>query len=65
MGSPDYTSSELETRRVSLPELGGMFKMQTDEKIGFSKKLISAGVPVIAIAFAELLIFSGRIKKPQ
>jgi len=63
MGSPDYTSSELETRRVSLPELGGMFKMQTDEKIGFSKKLISAGVPVIAIAFAELLIFSGRIKE--
>ncbi len=37
--------------------------MQTDEKIGFSKKLISAGVPVIAIVFAELLIFSGRIKE--
>ncbi|MDD3245418.1 MAG: CPBP family intramembrane metalloprotease [Methanosarcina sp.] len=63
MGSPDYTSSELEARRVSLPELGGMLKMQTDEKIGYSKKLISAGVPVIAIAFAELLIFSGRIEE--
>ena len=63
MGSPDYTSSELEAGRISLPELGRMLKMQTDEKIGFSKKLLSAGAPVIAIAFAELLIFSGRIKE--
>ncbi len=63
MGSPDYTSSEQETGRISLPEFGRMLKMQTDEKIGFSKKLISAGVPVIAIVFAELLIFSGRIKE--
>ncbi|WP_232308616.1 CPBP family intramembrane glutamic endopeptidase [Methanosarcina lacustris] len=40
-----------------------MFKIQTDEKVGFLKKLFSAGAPVIAIAFAELLIFSGRIKE--
>ena len=63
MASTDYTSSELEAGQTSLPELGKMFKMQTDEKIGFLKKLFSAGAPVIAIAFAELLIFSGRIKE--
>lgn len=61
MASPDYPSSELEAGQVSLPELGKMFKMQTDEKTGFLKKIFSAGAPVIAIAFAELLIFSGRI----
>jgi len=63
MGSTDYTSSELNAGQTSLPELGKMFKIQTDEKIGFLKKLFSAGAPVIAIAFAELLIFSGRIKE--
>lgn len=61
MASPDYPSSELEAGQVSLPELGKMFKMQTDEKTGFLKKIFSAGAPVIAIAFAELLIFSGKI----
>ncbi|KKG09306.1 CPBP family intramembrane glutamic endopeptidase [Methanosarcina sp. 2.H.A.1B.4] len=63
MASPDYPSSELEAGQISLPELGKMFKMQTDEKTGFLKKMFSAGAPVIAIAFAELLIFSGRIKE--
>ncbi len=63
MTSPDYTSSEIESGQTSLPELGKMFKIQTDEKVGFLKKLFSAGAPVIAIAFAELLIFSGRIKE--
>ena len=63
MTSPDYTSSEMESGQTSLPELGKMFKIQTDEKVGFLKKLFSAGAPVIAIAFAELLIFSGRIKE--
>lgn len=63
MASPDYPASELETGRISLPKLGKMFKMQTDEKTEFLKKVFSAGAPVIAIAFAELLIFSGRIKE--
>lgn len=63
MASPDYPSSELEAGHISLPELGKMFKMQTDEKIGFLEKIFSAGAPVIAIAFTELLIFSGRIKE--
>ncbi|KKG14546.1 CAAX protease [Methanosarcina sp. 2.H.T.1A.6] len=63
MASPDYPSSELEAGQISLPELGKMFKMQTDEKTGFLKKMFSAGAPVIVIAFAELLIFSGRIKE--
>lgn len=63
MTSPDYTSSEMESGQTSLQELGKMFKIQTDEKVGFLKKLFSAGAPVIAIAFAELLIFSGRIKE--
>lgn len=63
MASPDYPASELEAGRISLPKLGKMFKMQTDEKTEFLKKVFSAGAPVIAIAFAELLIFSGRIKE--
>ncbi|AKB76292.1 CAAX amino terminal protease family protein [Methanosarcina lacustris Z-7289] len=63
MTSPDYKSSEMKSGQPSLPELGQMFKIQTDEKVGFLKKLFSAGAPVIAIAFAELLIFSGRIKE--
>ncbi|MDI9394633.1 MAG: CPBP family intramembrane metalloprotease [Euryarchaeota archaeon] len=40
-----------------------MFKTQTNEKTNFLHKIFSAGAPVIAIAFAELLIFSGRIKE--
>ncbi len=63
MASPDYTSSELEAGKVSFPEYGKMFKMQTNEKTGFLQKIFSAGAPVIAIAFAELLIFTGRIKE--
>ena len=63
MVSPDHPSSELEAGNISFPELGKMFKMQTDEKTGLLKKRVSAGAPVIAIAFAELLIFSGRIKE--
>jgi len=63
MASPDYPASELKAGHLSLPELGKMFKIQTNEKIGFLQKLFSAGAPVIAIAFAELLIFTGRIKE--
>lgn len=63
MASLDYPSSELETGQISLPEFGKMFKVQTDEKTGFLRKILSAGAPVIAIAFAELLIFSGRVKE--
>ncbi|AKB18804.1 MULTISPECIES: CPBP family intramembrane glutamic endopeptidase [unclassified Methanosarcina] len=63
MAPPEYPPSELEAGKISLPELGKMFKMKTDEKNGFLKKIFSAGGPVIAIAFAELLIFSGRIKE--
>jgi membrane protease YdiL (CAAX protease family) len=63
MASPDYPSSELDAGTISLPELGKMFKVQTDEKTGLLKKIFSAGAPVIAIAFAELLIFSGRINE--
>ena len=63
MASPDYPSSELEAGQISLPELGKMFKMQNNEKTGLLQKLFSAGAPIIAIAFAELLIFTGRIKE--
>lgn len=63
MASPDYPPSELEAGQISLPEFRKMFKVQTDEKTGFLRKVLSAGVPVVAIAFAELLIFSGRVKE--
>lgn len=63
MASPDYPTSELETGQISLPEIGKMLKMQNNEKTGLLQKLFSAGAPIIAIAFAELLIFSGRIKE--
>lgn len=63
MASPEYPPSELEAGKISLPEFGKMFKMQANEKTGFLQKVFSAGAPVIAIAFAELLIFTGRIKE--
>lgn len=63
MAPPEYPSSELETGRLSLPELGKMFKTQNNEKHGLLHRLFSAGAPIIAIAFAELLILTGRIKE--
>ncbi|MGA9187515.1 MAG: CPBP family intramembrane glutamic endopeptidase [Methanosarcina sp.] len=63
MAIPDFPHSELEAGQVSLPELGEMFKMRTKEKTGFLKKIFYAGIPVIAITFAELLIFGGRLKE--
>jgi uncharacterized protein len=63
MTSPDCSSSELEAGHIPLPELRKILKMQTDERTGFLKKIFSAGTPVIAIAFAELLIFSGRMNE--
>lgn len=63
MASPDYPSSEREAGKISLPEFGKMFKMQTNEKTGHLQKIFSAGAPVIVIVFAELLIFTGRIKE--
>lgn len=63
MAIPDFPHSELEAGQVSLPELGEMFKMRTEEKTGFLNKIFYAGIPVIAITFAELLIFGGRLKE--
>ncbi|WP_424353319.1 lysostaphin resistance A-like protein [Methanosarcina mazei] len=63
MASSDYPSSEREAGQISLPEFGKMFKIQTSEKTGYLQKIFSAGAPVIAITFAELLIFTGRIKE--
>jgi uncharacterized protein len=63
MAIPDFPHSELEAGQVSLPELGEMFKMRTEEKTGFLKKIFYAGIPLIAITFAELLIFGGRLKE--
>jgi membrane protease YdiL (CAAX protease family) len=60
MAPPDYPS---EAGHISLPELGKMFKTQTNEKTGFLEKIFSAGAPAIAIALAELLIFTGRVKE--
>jgi uncharacterized protein len=63
MAEPEFPPSELEAGKISLPELGKMFKMPSEEKNGFLRKVLSAGVPVIAITFAELLIFGGRLKE--
>lgn len=63
MAISDFTSSELEGRKVSLPELRKMLKIQTEEKNGFLKKIIYAGIPVAAITLIELLIFGGRLRE--
>lgn len=63
MAIPDFPPSELEAGKASLPELGKMFKMQTEEKTGFLKKIFHAGIPVTAIILIELLIFGGRLKE--
>jgi membrane protease YdiL (CAAX protease family) len=59
----DFLPSELEAGKVSLPELGKTSKMQTEEKIGFLKKIFYAGIPITAITLIELLIFGGRLKE--
>jgi len=63
MAISDFISSELEAGKASLPELGKMLKMQNEEKSGFLKKIIYAGIPVAAITLIELLIFGGRLKE--
>ncbi len=63
MAASDFPTSELERGQISLPELGKMFKMPTEEKIGFLKKIYYAGIPALAIIFAELMIFGGRLKE--
>lgn len=63
MTMPEFPPSELEAGKISLPELGKVFNMPTEEKIGFLKKIFYAGVPAIAITFAELLIFGGRLSE--
>jgi CAAX amino terminal protease family. len=40
-----------------------MLKIQTEEKNGFLKKIIYAGIPVAAITLIELLIFGGRLRE--
>jgi len=63
MALPDFPPSELEAGKVSLPELGKMFKMKTEEKTGFLKNILYAGIPITAITLIELLIFGGRLKE--
>ncbi|MCC4767977.1 CPBP family intramembrane metalloprotease [Methanosarcina sp. DH1] len=63
MAISDFISSELEAGKASLPELGKMLKMKNEEKSGFLKKRIYAGIPVAAITLIELLIFGGRLRE--
>lgn len=63
MAISDFPPSELEAGKISLPELGKTFKMQTEEKTGFLKKIFYAGTPITAITLIELLIFGGRLKE--
>ncbi len=63
MSVPEFSPSEVEAGHISLSELGKMFKMPNEEKTGFLDKMYYAGVPVIAITFAELLIFGGKLKE--
>ncbi len=60
---PEYPLSELETGKISLPELKKTFKMQTEEKTSFLKKILYAGIPITAITLIELLIFGGKLKE--
>lgn len=63
MAMPEFPPSELEAGKISLPELGKVFNTPTEEKTGFLKKVFHAGIPIIAITFAELLIFGGRLNE--
>jgi len=63
MAISDFPSSELEAGKISLPELGKMLKVRTEEKTGFLKKMIYAGIPIAAITLVELLIFGGKLKE--
>lgn len=63
MAISDFISSEREAGKASMPELGKMLKMQTEEKNRFLKKIIYAVIPVAAIALIELLIFGGRLRE--
>jgi uncharacterized protein len=63
MATQDFPPSELETGKISLPELGKVFKSQSEEKIGFLKKILYAGSPVTAVTLIELLIFGGMLKE--
>lgn len=63
MAVPDFPPSDLEAGHISVSELGKMFKMPTEEKTGFLKKIYYAGIPAIAIILAEMLIFGGRLKE--
>lgn len=63
MTMPEFPPSELEAGRISLPELGKVFHTPTEEKNGFLKKVLHAGIPLIAVTFAELLIFGGRLNE--
>jgi uncharacterized protein len=63
MATQDFPPSELETGKISLPELGKVFKTQSEEKIGFLKKILYAGSPVTAVTLIELLIFGGMLKE--
>lgn len=63
MAIPDFPPSELEAGKISLPKLGKTFKVKTEEKTGFLKKMFYAGIPITAITLIELLIFGGRLKE--
>jgi membrane protease YdiL (CAAX protease family) len=60
---PEFQSSEMEAAQVSMPGLGKMFKAKTEEKTGFLKKVLYAGIPVITIALAEMLIFRASLRE--
>ena len=62
MATPEFSPSELKARKISPTELGKMLKIQTEDKIGFLKKIFYTGVPITAIILIELLIFGGRLK---
>src|SRR5271157_6317591 len=61
MASADSSPSEIEVGRIALLELVKTFEILTEEKIGFLKKMLYAGIPIITIIFSELLIFEGRL----
>ena len=63
MAYSDSSPSKIEVGKIALLELVKTFEILTEEKIGFLKKMLYAGIPIITIIFSELLIFEGRLNE--
>ena len=63
MAMPEFPPSELEAGQISLPELGKMFKMPTEEKTGFLKKMLLCRSPCNCNYFCRTADLWRKIKR--